>query len=174
MIKEDGSFLLMIKRRKRKDGKEEEETDHPAHDPILLTSPSLHPLHTLSAALQDSPPHRRTRTSHSPSWAECVHVCVCVSEHVYMFMVPQGMRVCVCVHLYVCARTLGQAMYAMIHTRKEAYFLSLFKWSSVAAADVLSIALLVVAGEVRVAVLSGSCVCVCSVSVPSERVTSAE
>lgn len=172
MIKEDGSFLLMIKRRKRKDGKEEEETDHPAHDPILLTSPSLHPLHTLSAALQDSPPHRRTRTSHSPSWAECVHVCVCERACVYVHGATGD--ACVCVRLYVCARTLGQAVYAMIHTLKEAYFLSLFKWSSVAAADVLSIALLVVASEVRVAVLSGSCVCVCSVSVPSERVTSAE
>lgn len=59
MIKEDGSFLLMIKRRKRKDEKEEE-TDHPAHDPILLTSPSLHPLHTpLSSPARQSasPPH---------------------------------------------------------------------------------------------------------------------
>lgn len=144
----------------------------------LLMTPSFSPLPPstpstpLSAALQDSPPHRRTRTSHSPSWAECVHVCVCERACVYVHGATGD--ACVCVRLYVCARTLGQAVYATIHTHKEAYFLSLFKWSSVAAADVLSIALLVVASEVRVAVLSGSCVCVCSVSVPSERVTSAE
>lgn len=145
----------------------------------LLMTPSFSPLPPSTPSTPSQQPCKTVRLTAAHAHPTLLHglsvcMCVCVSEHVYMFMVPQGMRVCVCVHLYVCARTLGQAAYTMIHTLKEAYFLSLFKWSSVAAADVLSIALLVVAGEVRVAVLSGSCVCVCSVSVPSERVTSAE